>query len=177
MLSWFRRYGRVALAIVAAIAVFGPMFMTIANKAPNYEPTQRPSIVAKTASDPYMNIQAPKPPSFEVKAESCTVQFVGAMTEKSGSICTVTIDRSLYPYVSGTGSSCLDIDLTRAENFKPETHRWVILLKNSAEFTFLPVPKALPGSQMGSDPTTEFRGTVKGSHGEGTVPCGMLPAK
>lgn len=147
MLSWFRRNRALLLTGSCLIGVFGATI--------------------------YMVNQTPEPSSFEVRAADCKEQFVGVTTEKSRDICSVTIDRTLYPYVSGTGSSCLDIDLTRAENFKPETHKWVIRLKSAATFSFIPVRTATTDPEH----STEFKGTVKDQWGEGEVSCGMLPAK
>lgn len=113
----------------------------------------------------------PAPTSFSVEAGNCSVQFAEVTTQKEGSICSVTLNRSAYPYVSGKGSSCLDIDLTRAENFKPETQKWVIRLKDKATFNFFPVRQATTNSEL----STEFKGVVKDQYGEGEVSCGMLP--
>lgn len=113
----------------------------------------------------------PAPTSFSIEASDCRVQFAEVTTQKEGSICSVILNRSTYPYVSGKGSSCRDIDLTRAENFKPETQKWVIRLKDKATFSFFPVRQATTTPEL----STEFTGAVKDQYGEGEVSCGMLP--
>lgn len=147
LFTWFRRNSAVLMLCAGLIGVISAAAITFATQT------------------------TPAPTSFSVEASNCSVQFAEVTTRKEGRICSVTLNRSVYPYVSGKGSSCLDIDLTRAENFKPETQQWVIRLKDTATFNFFPVRQATTNTEL----STEFKGAVKDQYGEGEVSCGMLP--
>lgn len=177
MSSRLRKYGYTTAIVLAVIAVFGAMFITIANQAPNYEPSTRPSVTQAMAADPFMNIQRPAPFGFKVRATDCSVQFPDVTAVSERGICSVKLNRTTYPYVMGSGTSCNGIDLTWADNYKPERGQWVIRLKNDATFDISPITQAMADTAIGPEPSGEFTGAVKDQYGEDTVSCGTLPVR